>query len=700
MGFNNLINFMDISDVLGFINNALRGLWAMLCEAIYPGIANLYQLFTNLGVLVYSDSFEAIYNKISLIIGIFMVFRVTFWLIEMLVNPDMITDKEKNPGKIVQKVLISVVLLAITPTIFKYAFRIQYEIVSNQIIEQIIIPDSNPADATESGRLIAAELFANFYTTNPNASSDNKCYEIAGPDGYGTEYENLKNSGTLNISNYCLTERENNKNNDSPFIINFNGIFATVVGIVVFWMILMYCISLGSRYAELIFLQVVAPVPIMCYLTPNKDNMLSKWVKQCMTTYLDLFIRIAIISFVIFLSKAILANENNIIFNISDSVQNGWMEVFLVLGLLMFAKKAPSLIQDLLPKGLTKASGDFGLSFKKRADNMLFGKGLSKGYDKTVGFLGNTAKGAALLPLTTGKKVITGIDSAKHGKGFWSGFNKNPGKARQWIAKQSEKLTPEAYKTHKEKIEGRENVNAINTKWNKGVNVAQKLVNAGVGDWTKAFDGKTEDNYKKVFKHKQFIDSKIAVDRASKNEETYRLTQQEISMANATGQKLGTRSLNIIGESKPRIYDLDTEKGRNDFSKDYETQQKILKGAEEVHGEISKQYQDDANVEKQYKYIKNNEVNPTNQSNTHETRGIKVPKEDEDKTQNGATSSNDISSPKRDDSSNNNITPNKDTSQNNEGTQNSGTSPDRDNSPNNGTTPGRDDSTNDDTNQL
>lgn len=405
----------DLPWVVKIIQNALRGLYASLCKLIYPLISIFYQVFSEMGQLLYNDSFSKIYNKISTIIGVFMVFRVIFWLIELLVNPDLISDKEKNPGKIVQKVLLSVVLLATTPRIFKLAFDIQYEIIHESVIEDLIaLPsdgnsgDVNVYDKSLTGRRMASELFFNFYSYNDNGQDDNdNCRRYFGKDG-------IINSGIMNnntlerLDDKCLTLRyEDSGELEGEYKINFNGLFAVGIGIFVFWMILMYCISVGTRYVQLIFLQIIAPIPIMCYLTPKKDNMFSKWVKQCTTTYLDLFIRVAIISFVLLLINQLFDNPE-LFMGVGNKQYSGWITIFLVLGLLTFAKKAPDLIQELLPKSVTKASGDFGLSWKKRTDAMLGGKLVYNGTKKAVGF-------AAAAPLALAKNVaVRGYNAAKY----------------------------------------------------------------------------------------------------------------------------------------------------------------------------------------------------------------------------------------------------------------------------------------------
>lgn len=492
------MNFLATGDVPGIVNDFLRGLMASLCEIIYTMIASAYQLFIDLGLLTYSDKLTKIYDKISLLIGIFMVFRVIFWLIELLVSPDKLTDKEKNPGKIITKVLITVLLLALTPRIFKIAFNIQYSIISNGIIEKVIAIEGYDTDASNTGREIAADLFINFYTANTLAGGkiDEVCSLYVGEGGY---YHNLLiNEGKLqNLSIDCLTKKGTLPpdpvlgSTPEGYVIDFNGIFAVGVGAVVLWMIIMYCISLGARYAQLVFLQIIAPIPIMCYLTPNKDSMFSKWLKQCTTTYLDLFIRVAIISFVLLLSKLILANENNVILDVANNTQGGWLKIFLVLGLLIFAKKAPELIQELLPKGLTKASGDFGLSLKKRTDSMIGGKylygaastaGRIIGKGATVGVAGAAITGAVGFLGGRGTGRLTGALG-----GMWRGLASGTQKGS--VFKNLQGGIKRQQEVNKRKIDWEHNGSTL------GGRIQQRLAN------TFGYEGKAESFENQIADH-------------------------------------------------------------------------------------------------------------------------------------------------------------------------------------------------------
>ena len=426
--------FLKDDSVLEMINEGLRGLWANLCEFIYPKIAEMYSVFMDLSKLIYSDDLSAIYNKISLFLGIFMIFRLSFWLIEALMNPDILGDKAKAPGEMIKKVFLVVVLLGITPSLFKYEYKLQYEVVNSNVIGNIISDNKTVKPETkEFGKILSADLFSIFYRPNYDEAGnmlsaenlDCSIYTGTSDNNYeGYYYTILKNSGDLKYlsENRCLREKvevelTDTKEKVDVFVVDFDGLYAVAVGIFVFWMILMYCISLGARYVQLIFLQVIAPIPIMGYLSTDKDNMFSKWVKQCTTTYLDVFIRIIIINFTIWLISMVLSGNSAIP---SDLKKGGMITLFLVLGLLTFAKKAPELIQELLPKSVTKASGDFGLSWKKRTDAMLGGKTIY-GATTAVGKAGTAGLGIGALTALRGAAGGRGVGRLT---GFVGGFTR------------------------------------------------------------------------------------------------------------------------------------------------------------------------------------------------------------------------------------------------------------------------------------
>jgi len=152
-----------------------------------------------------------------------------------------------------------------------------------------------------------------------------------------------------------------------------------LIGGAVLWILAMYTITLGVRVVKLAFLRLIAPIPILSYLSPKKDTPFQKWIKQCVTTYLDLFIRLAIIYFCMLLISIIFASDGVAINSATYlSPHDGlykWFNIILILGILLFAKKIPEILGEIFPSMGGKGGLDLGFGLKSRTDFM--GKGLA-----------------------------------------------------------------------------------------------------------------------------------------------------------------------------------------------------------------------------------------------------------------------------------------------------------------------------------
>ena len=102
--------------------DALDSLMAWLCQVIYPLIAYAYKLFYNIGTLriIKDENLTPIYNRITLILGLVMLFVITFQLIQYVMEPDNFNDKEKGLGKVMYRMIISVILIDFVPYIFDF----------------------------------------------------------------------------------------------------------------------------------------------------------------------------------------------------------------------------------------------------------------------------------------------------------------------------------------------------------------------------------------------------------------------------------------------------------------------------------------------------------------------------------------------------------------------------------------------------
>lgn len=424
------------SDVAFSIKQALRTFSCTVAAVIYNFIVDLYNVFmyTARAEILESSFIQGIYNKVGMILGIFMVFKLSFSLIQSLVDPSKFTDEKKGFGGIIKRSVISIVLLGITPSIFNMAFDLQNLVVgsannTDNIIYKLIVGKAPSKDAESFGHVIASELYFGFYTENEPLKL-NQGLEVTYPDSGGVQlevhdYEYLKTQILEDHMSFSDTVDYISITNAGQYVIKWDGLFAIGFGLFMVYILITYCISVATRVIQLAYLQLIAPVPILSYIS-DPEGSFKNWTKQCMTTYLDLFIRLAIIYFIITVSTQILQafSEVGSIFYESTGLEAGsgtakWVSRFLIIGLLMFGKRVPELLKDLFPNfGGGAASIGFGLKNPKKMLGDIPGMGIAKGA-ATFG-LGTVVGGAA--GMASGIKNGYGV----RGKiaGAFGGFNR------------------------------------------------------------------------------------------------------------------------------------------------------------------------------------------------------------------------------------------------------------------------------------
>lgn len=424
------------SDVAFSIKQALRTFSCTVAAVIYNFIVDLYNVFmyTARAEILESSFIQVIYNKVGTILGIFMVFKLSFSLIQSLVDPSKFTDEKKGFGGIIKRSVISIVLLGITPSIFNMAFDLQNLVVgsannTDNIIYKLIVGKAPSKDAESFGHVIASELYFGFYTENEPLKL-NQGLEVTYPDSGGVQlevhdYEYLKTQILEDHMSFSDTVDYISITNAGQYVIKWDGLFAIGFGLFMVYILITYCISVATRVIQLAYLQLIAPVPILSYIS-DPEGSFKNWTKQCMTTYLDLFIRLAIIYFIITVSTQILQafSEVGSVFYESTGLEAGsgtakWVSRFLIIGLLMFGKRVPELLKDLFPNfGGGAASIGFGLKNPKKMLEDIPGMGIAKGA-ATFG-LGTVVGGAA--GMASGIKNGYGV----RGKiaGAFGGFNR------------------------------------------------------------------------------------------------------------------------------------------------------------------------------------------------------------------------------------------------------------------------------------
>lgn len=438
------------------INAELRKVAGSICNAIYSLISILFDVFYNLAnIRILNAGYEVngiwhdapitvIYKRVTLLLGIIMVFYVTFQFIKYVLEPDTFSDKEKGGEKLVFKLIIVVVLMGTVPTIFDKAYDVQRLILNSHLIDKVLIGNAN-SNVESFGRNLSANVFSLFYYQDVSVSEgliceDNlTCQEIVKMNLGG-----ITRAGSMPV----ITTGLGKKVNDGRYAIHFDAWFAMGVGLFLCYILVLYVVDVGVRVAQLTYLQIIAPIPIIAYLSPKKEGMFQKWVKQCVITFLDLFIRLFIICFMLLVISNINISSIGESINANvDETTKTWVYIALILGLLLFAQKAPKLIQELFPN-MGAAMGNFGL---KPGDRMpaLAAKAAAMGLGgasalarKTIGRTANAIKH------NRREKKTAGVDDYKQKKKDYrkARRDKNLGDAEKEAAKKAKEEAKAAYK--------------------------------------------------------------------------------------------------------------------------------------------------------------------------------------------------------------------------------------------------------------
>ena len=376
------------------IGELLRLIWAILCVPIYAIIRNHFNIFIKIAELDIASNvnINEIYNRVTMIITIVMTFYVTFSVVKYTVSPETINDKEKGAGKVVIRIMGAILLIAFVPTIFSTAYELQNRLIKTQVFSKIIL-GKQAWDYSSYGSSFSADTFGAFYRVDEK-NCENDCESAQ--KHVNIAVEKIKQGGSTISIVKSIVEGENFDD-----AIEFDGLLAVIFGCFVIYVLFLYSIDVAIRVIQLLYLQIIAPIAIMSFIIPNKDNMFQKWTKQCITTYLDLFIRISIMYFGMLLID-ILGHSWSIVGLTSDGKQIGPIAyIFFIVGILIFIQRAPKLLSELLPQSGAASIG-FGTSWKTR------GEPLKKSLDSIKKPIATTVGGVS--------SAISTINSIKNGR--------------------------------------------------------------------------------------------------------------------------------------------------------------------------------------------------------------------------------------------------------------------------------------------
>lgn len=391
----------------------VKNIFSLLDRMVVFAIKYLYKLIIAIAdTNVFGDLIYKYLGRIYLFLSIFMVFKLSISIINYVVNPDTMTDKNKGFGKLISNVVISLILLVATPNLFEVAFDLQKDILNSNAIYQIVTGKKlNTSSGNKNMYAIAdanAEhitfgIYSGFIYRVANEDSetpfdDDYVYAwCESGEGCGQTDENGNVNKNACSDTNCLLSNSINSNNKYWWLLS------TACGCVVAYILLGFCIDTATRSVKLGFLQIIAPVPIMLRMDPGaKDDKFQKWLQETIKTFISLFVRLAALFFAIEVITTVMSSTNNgamTPYSDPDASLGGggltgvFVRLFIIIGCLLFAKQFPQLLSDLL--GI-KLDGD-GFSLKKKMSGIP-GLGAAKAIGAgALGFAGGAAANAWAL---------------------------------------------------------------------------------------------------------------------------------------------------------------------------------------------------------------------------------------------------------------------------------------------------------------
>lgn len=442
----------------GFFPDILRLIVMFLVKTVFGFVELFYQVFMVLAkhpILDLNDLTTQLFSKISMVIAIFMIFKVSISILQNIADPSKAFDASKGIGSLFKRMVIALAIMTLliplnftqTSTfnnsyaeniqkqgiLFGTLTELQNRILNQNVIEKLVLGNYDKDGTTSDSKQIvndskrfATTVFLQFIYVN--RASDN-CKQEAQkklPDVYKIKEENDSSdvdidkegtsygviTGTGSIYNATCKPAEGSAPifGKKYYAFVLNGITALLAGLALSYLLLVSSIEIAIRSIKLVLLRVISPIPIISYAAPGstgKTDMLQTWSQTLVKVYLDLFMRLALMMLTVVIIQSLTKNGLSFEGFGEYGPLVGVMALILgIISVLMFVKEGPKFISDAL--GIKDSGFGLGRAFGK------VGAGLTAAKD----LVGNAIKagGAAVEKLdptaSMFKKIRTALGGA------------------------------------------------------------------------------------------------------------------------------------------------------------------------------------------------------------------------------------------------------------------------------------------------
>lgn len=393
-------------------------LTTFLDRPAYLVLGLVYQIFFNVATaeLFSNAMIRQFYFRCQMVIGIFMLFKFSVTILEGIVDPARVTDKKNGASKIISRIISSLVILVlITPInipsprnewekqlnnngiIFGALYSLQGRILKDNTIGKLVLGTSDETKNTEtqgeslssSANRFTSSILRGFFRINIKSKSSSDYDDTPEKNGKDPE-SSKKNWVCQNIEDDVLDIYYNGSPGEILTLVNYDcsqaagkGLISSTIkkitgtadyafaysfiGAIGAWVISIvligYTVDIAIRAIKLAVLRLIAPIPIISHMhISSKESKgadsFSLWTKSIISTYVDLFIRLAVLYFAIYLVQDML--QNGIVIKVGTGLVGAISFLFIALGIFLFARQAPKFITDVL--GIQGSGSNIGLA--------------------------------------------------------------------------------------------------------------------------------------------------------------------------------------------------------------------------------------------------------------------------------------------------------------------------------------------------
>jgi len=372
----------------------IRSIFAFLDRPAYWLLGIAYQLFFNVASadIFSNNTIMKFYGRVQVILGVFMMFQLAMVFLRGIIEPDSFS-KDKGGGSFLRRVAMSLILITLLMPIsitsprneyekqinnngllFGTLYSLQHRILSNNTIGRLVLGtgasdtaiDGDPEKLETSANVFSSTILKGFYrinlipakertstgTKDPATLNKNRVCQDMDKDSLNAYTKLDADPGDIiaMVNKTCTVDRSfgNLFLGEKKYYFTYMPLISTIVAIIFVFILLSFTIDIAVRAIKLAVLRLIAPIPLISYMDPkgSGDEAFKSWSKTLTSTYLDLFIRLAVVYFVIFIIQDMIIN--GIVINNGSGVIGVISLIIIWIGLFVFAKNSDKFIKQVL----------------------------------------------------------------------------------------------------------------------------------------------------------------------------------------------------------------------------------------------------------------------------------------------------------------------------------------------------------------